>query len=134
MPSTFNHSRFLKIPFKDGGRDFFGADCWGIVMLVYREFGIDLPDFKIACGESLKINFAVSEQRLAWCRLTKPSAPCVVVMRMSDRYAQACNHVGVYIGGEKFIHTLKKQGPSLVSVNHPYFEQKIEGFYEFSGN
>jgi len=131
MPSTFDHSKFILVPFKPGGRDFSGADCWGLAMLVYKDFGIDLPDFRIACEESLKIDFAVSEQRKTWARLAEPVAPCVVVIRMSNKYPRVCNHLGVYVGAGKFVHTLKKQGSSVVRIDHPYFSQKIEGYYEF---
>lgn len=36
----------MRIPFVDKGRSMDGADCWGLVCLVYKqELGITLPDY-----------------------------------------------------------------------------------------
>ena len=38
--------KYLKIPFRHQGRDFSGADCFGMLLLFYKhELGIELPDY-----------------------------------------------------------------------------------------
>ena len=102
-------------------------------MLVHREFGVDLPDFDVACKEALKINFIYSEERekTRWTKLKSPEAPCAVALRMSKVHPRIVNHMGTYIGNGHLIHTVKKQGASMVKVGHPIFNGRIEGFYAF---
>jgi cell wall-associated NlpC family hydrolase len=44
------------------------------------------------------------------------------------------HHFGVYIGNNKFIHTLKKQGPQITSLNDTTYRKRIRGFYRWIGN
>ena len=38
--------RFVGLPYVEGGRDWTGTDCWGIVRLYLREaYGIELPSY-----------------------------------------------------------------------------------------
>ncbi len=38
-------SKYIGIPFKDGGRGFSGLDCWGLVLLAWKEErGVVMPD------------------------------------------------------------------------------------------
>ena len=41
-------SRFIGIPFKVGGEDFEGCDCWGLVKLYFKQIlDIDIPDYRV---------------------------------------------------------------------------------------
>lgn len=43
-PNDF--SKYVGIPFVPGGRDRKGADCYGLMVLVYREmFNTELPEY-----------------------------------------------------------------------------------------
>lgn len=40
--------QYVGIPYKPMGRDQRGIDCWGLVMMVYRDwFGVELPDLAV---------------------------------------------------------------------------------------
>lgn len=40
-----NQRKYMRIPFKEHGRDFDGCDCGGLVWVIYKnELGIELPD------------------------------------------------------------------------------------------
>ena len=39
---------YMAIPYKLHGRDFEGADCYGLVYLYLKEFGYTLPKYEIS--------------------------------------------------------------------------------------
>jgi len=50
--------KYIGIPFKDGGRDFDGLDCWGLVRLAWKEEkGFLMPDM----GDEYSSAFARGE-------------------------------------------------------------------------
>lgn len=125
--------KLIGIPFINGGRDYAGADCWGLVMLAYKElFGIVLPDYTISCFATEDIDHQVSRDRGKWTHIEEPEAPSAVVMRIDYRMPMMCNHIGVYVGEGRMLHTLKKQNSVLQRIDHPYFSRRIEGYYAFA--
>ena len=122
-------SDLLGVPFVDGGRDKqIGFDCWGLVLEVYRRFGIKLNDYKIGCMEASEINNEIDCNRAYWNKLDRSEikAPCLVVIKFNSHY---CNHTGVYIGGGRFIHTRTKIGVNIDRIDSPAWRLNIEGFY-----
>lgn len=114
--------------FVDGGRGPGAYDCWGLVCEVFRRYGMELPDYRISCLESSRIGAKIDEERPAWVQYPKanPPVPSVVAIRFNSPVA---NHLGVYVGGGRFLHTAQKMGVNVDRIDHPYWRQRIEGFY-----
>jgi cell wall-associated NlpC family hydrolase len=121
---------FIGIPFVNRGRTLMGADCWGLVRLVFEAYGVNVPDYRVSCFASTDIDATVEGARNQWQRLEKPEPPCLIVMKGIDPDApQACSHLGVYVGEGRMIHTFQKTMSCLERIKHPYFGPKIEGYY-----
>ena len=126
--------KYIGVPFLDGGRDpSVGLDCWGLFLLVEKEFGISVPDFTIYCddAESISSTFG-SETVWRWEEIEKPEPGCGVAMAIKAKMPGYVQHFGVYIGHGKFIHTLRGIGSCISSVNDPAWKKRIKGFYRWA--
>jgi cell wall-associated NlpC family hydrolase len=95
-----DYSKYIGIPFKYGGRDYNELDCYGLVMLLYKELqGIELPDFNSPSFLS-EIHDLIALEKQKW-------TPCelevgAVLLFSIKGYG---SHVAYYIGDDSFIHT-----------------------------
>lgn len=129
-----NLRQFIGVPFLNGGRTLAGADCWGLVRLIFAEYGVTVPDYKVDCFASADIGATVDrETRLTWDRITAPVAPCLITMCLDIDVPTMCNHLGVYVGDGYMIHTLNKIMSYKEKIDHPHYKRKIEGFYVYLG-
>lgn len=91
-----------------------GFDCSGLVQYVYRQAGIDLP-------RTADLQFLVG-------RTVSPSVLQPGDLVYFTTYEPGASHVGIYIGGGKFIHTSFSQGiVSIADMNDSYFVQRYYG-------
>jgi len=102
--------KYINIPFVDGGRDFTGLDCYGLVCLMFKEERkVELPDF-------LELNYEPD-----WAKHGKNHILENIDenwMKVNDgRYKRfdchiffdeegIASHVGIEIGDGKFLHVL----------------------------
>ena len=121
--------------FVSGGRDIkTGMDCWGLVMEVYKRNGITIPDFSVGAFDYAVINALMDEAvgSLVWERVGTPvstDAPLVVLMRM---HPKLITHAGVYVGGNRIIHTMRMTGVIMSRVDG--LKSRITGYYRYAEN
>lgn len=129
----YNYEDLIGVPFADGGRTIAeGLDCYGLASLIYARAGLELPDYQICAQDAVHIDGAIAAGRQHWQRLTiseldTAPCPCLVVMRFNQ--VELCNHVGVYVGQGRFVHTREKIGVNVDRLDSPAWKKKIEGFY-----
>jgi cell wall-associated NlpC family hydrolase len=127
----------IGIPFVDGGRDpVEGLDCWGLLILAAKHFGYDVPDFDISCFDAPGINeiYKSETDTVRWRQRRELQPGYVIAMALSQRMPDAIQHFGIYIGEGKFLHTVRKAGSCLSSIDAPLWKNKIKGYYEWIGN
>lgn len=127
----FEYSDLLGSPFVDGGRDpAYGLDCWGLVRVCFARCGVELPDYPIGCLESAAINDEIERNRPQWVPVEAgklEDEPSLVAMRLAQTVM--INHVGVYVGGGKFLHTEQRKGVHMDRADAHWWRRHIEGFY-----
>ena len=131
LSKSFEH--LIGIPFVDGGRTpDEGLDCLGLFILVNKEYGIAVPDHKVSCYNTLAITYeALKRIKDSWEKIDEPVEGCGVAFAIDPAYPGLVQHLGVYIGDGKVIHTIQKAQSSLLDVNHTYWKNKIIGYYRW---
>jgi len=106
---------FLGLRYNRGGTSINGMDCSGFVQKVFRVFDVDLPR---TAQEQFQVGFQVARNGLRVGDL-------VFFKRSQARYP---THVGIYIGGDQFVHTsLRKRQVEINSLDSRYFHLRFIG-------
>jgi cell wall-associated NlpC family hydrolase len=131
-----NLGDFVGIPFVDRGRDYYGCDCMGLVHLIFKEYGIDIPTYDVKCDDTKAISEQFcwlydNKESNGWAEIEEPEEPCLITFAIDGNMPDQVCHVGTYVGNGKFIHTIAKQGSSIVKIRHPFYRNKIKGFFKY---
>lgn len=107
--------RFVGIPYRWGGDNVVeGMDCSGFVRAVYNLCGLSIPRTSY---DQFKTGDSVTKDNLR-------DGDLVFFGSSSDKI----NHVGIYVGGGKFVHAPRRGEEIRVStVNENYFEKRFVG-------
>ena len=107
--------RFVGIPYRWGGNNVVdGMDCSGFVRAVYNLCGLNIPR---TSRDQFKAGDSVIKDDLK-------DGDLVFFGSSADKI----NHVGIYVGGGKFVHA-PRQGEEIriTAVNEGYFEKRFVG-------
>ena len=119
----------IGIPFEFGK-----MDCEILAKEVFSRYGINLPDYGMARSAISKyipedISKEMKKEFVNWVPIKEPEAPCLVALGRCDYI----NHVGVYIGDGKFIHTTITRGAVTIErLSNPLYRNRK--LYRFNSN
>lgn len=130
--SIIDISDLIGAPFIDNGYGFKdgGFHCWGLVWEIYRRLGISLVKTNVSCYNIPEIDLTIKEEQKNWTKIDRPNLYSVILMRMNT--PKIHNHLGVYIGNNKFIHSREGVGVCVDSLSSPLWKNNIRGFYEYN--
>lgn len=123
------NSNFIGVKFSDDEESFDGANCYGLVRLFYREeLGIIIPSLNVPSNHSNKV-YATFLKQISehWKSVEEPSYGDVVAMAQNFAHPKIVQHVGIYIGDGKVLHTLNKINSHITSIET--LRPIIKGFY-----
>ena len=103
--------KWIGTPYLYGGNTKAGVDCSGFVKNVYKEVGVDLPR---TSAEQFNI--------------LKPTNTPVVGDLVFFKRANTINHVGIFIGDGKMIHSSSEKGVIIQTILGSSLENRIAGY------
>jgi cell wall-associated NlpC family hydrolase len=123
---------YIGLPYLPHGRDRQGIDCWGLIMLIYREqLGIELDSMaynmvqaRRASIESLNTAFA-AETAQRWHKIAIPQLWDVVTFTLHG----LVYHAGCALDDRLMVHTENKAG---VCVEVHSTRKDLYGYYRYS--
>lgn len=110
-------SRYIGVRYKYGGTTSKGFDCSGYVWRVYQDIGMDFS--RASSKEYFKRGQKISQKNAKKGDL--------VFFRSKGRI----NHVGIFLGGNRFIHSSSSRGVIESSLENSYWKPRIAGFRRF---
>jgi cell wall-associated NlpC family hydrolase len=121
---------FIGIPYVPHGRDYTGADCWGLLYLFYRDrLKLAVPSYSAEMEERrfCKQDIAplIGRELQHWDPVSVPHLGDAVLLR-SGRHE---THVGVFIGRNRLLHS-EGPTPSVIErLDDLRIRNRIVGFY-----
>ncbi|MCK5832691.1 excinuclease ABC subunit UvrC [bacterium] len=106
---------YLGTPYKYGGNGLGGVDCSGFTHNVMDAAGIEIPRTS-------------SSQYRQGKPVVKPSAGDLVFFRMRGK---GVDHVGVFLGGNRFVHASSSSGVTIDSLDEEYYKKRYLGARRF---
>lgn len=126
------------VPFRDGGRDAKGADCWGLVRLFMAEAGVVLPDYSETPAADLMAvarDVTAAAASETWLKVDRGALqPGDVVLltaraKVDGRPRTLPGHVGVMIDSRRMLHVEESTASVVVPLGHPSVRNRLAGFF-----
>lgn len=122
----------LEIPYKHRGRGYDGVDCYGLIIIFYRDFlGIELLDVCRDYDEDWAFkgirDYFIENYHRQFEKVTKPKLYDIILFQNKKGIA---NHGGVVLQNGKFIHC-SKDGVNISRYSEENFKRRFNGFYRY---
>ena len=120
--------KYVGIPYKTRGDDIKGADCLGLVELIYKEkLNIHLPfNEHLETENNLNVvSNAIKKEKIKWIKLDKAENFCVVLLNIYGLPV----HLGLVLNNNYMIHSLKGHNSVIEKYNGAKWKKRINGFY-----
>jgi cell wall-associated NlpC family hydrolase len=128
-----NLSRFIGIPFKNMGRTISGCDCWGLVVLIYKNYlNVELPTYSINQFDVNSVKEAFNSEKKSWVLVDKYKQFDIAELIIKvAKFQFEPLHVGIIVDNEYLLHTETNIGSHLVNLNDFRIKSRIKGFWRY---
>ena len=123
-------TKYLGIPYLHQGRGLDGLDCYGLIINIYKDFGIPLIDINDDYNKDWSWqgrDYFIENAHRQWQEIKEPKFLDMVIFKNGKGIM---NHAGIMFDGNRFIHTCKA-GTVISRVNDFNKKQRLNGYYRF---
>lgn len=123
--------RYIGIPSAPLGRDFSGADCWGLAVLVYAGMGIELPSYAgdyLNAAEQAEIGALIAGAKIGnvWRRVEgTPQETDLCTFRR----AGLDTHIGIVVADGLMLHMPSNSHSRIESYASGYWAPRLTGIW-----
>jgi len=134
MAKKLNPIQVIGIPYLDRGRTLKGCDCWGLAVIVLREFfKLNIPHFSgeydsVEELEGVQKTYMEKKDLFENIAFDNRQPGDLIVMRIKGMPV----HVGVVIDQTYMIHTLPGHESVRERYEAPTWAKRIEGIYRWA--
>lgn len=125
---------FVGVPYVDRGRAIDGADCWGLVVLVYARQGVTLPAYleyrDLARREREALARVIDQHRATWMPIAAGAEHALDLVLL--RVLGQPSHIGVVVEPGRMLHVSRGATSCLERYRGPKWSNRIAGFYRYS--
>jgi cell wall-associated NlpC family hydrolase len=107
--------KYLKTPYKYGGKSTAGMDCSGFTSSVY------MNSINLALPRTAREQFQIGE------KIVKDSLLFGDLVFFNTSRKVKPGHVGIYIGDNKFAHASRTNGVGITSLEEKYYKKRYMG-------
>ncbi len=104
---------FIGLPYRLGGESGSGIDCSALVQRTFRAVGLELPR-------------TAAKQFRRGCAVAREELMAGDLVFFHGRKLREISHVGIYIGGGRFIHAAR-QGVVVASLQAAHWARRFAG-------
>ena len=124
---TYND--LIGVPFKYGGRDNNGYDCFGLILELLKRNGINAHDFGWNNDGAIIQSMMLSASETGRWEQDTLRVNNILLFKIG-RYVR---HVGFYIGNGKFIHCWERSNGVVVERLNEDWSTRTVGIYKYVG-
>ena len=122
----------VQVPYKWGGRDRSGLDCYGLVYLIYKEvLNIELQDYVLDTVKKYNDleNTDIISSRNTWKKIEEKDLRCFDCVLYCLKGSSTPNHIAMYLGDGQIIHALEDAG--IVCIKKRNFRFNVYSYYRY---
>lgn len=119
--------KYLGIPFLHRGRTIKGLDCYGLIILIYKDLGFkiyDIGEYDLDWGIKGG-NLFVENYHKQWEQVEVPKLFDIVLFANNKNLVV---HGGIMLDNNRFLHTCKA-GTVIGNLNSKEWQAHIAGFF-----